>query len=122
MRYFIPSHVKGWSIKPEDKAIIANWSSRGIKHKEIDRPPNPTQTLTGVQALISGKTYRDLQITEWKDAVSRGYLTKSEIYESLPEWIRKWAESKLKNTPYDIHQNATKYFIAQHRREHATTN
>jgi hypothetical protein len=93
MRYFIPKNIKGWRIRSYDKFKMAQLSSRGIK---------PKRATKGFNLLKWGKTYRDLQITMWKQDIKAGLITKSEIYDGLPEWLRSWAQSKLKGVPYDV--------------------
>ena len=94
MRYFIPKANKYKTrITRQDETAMAALSSKGTK---------PTRITKGLQNLMWGKTYRDLQITQWSDDVKAGLITKYEIYSALPKWLRPWAESKLQNVPYDI--------------------
>lgn len=98
MRYFIPRFApKGWRITQKDKVAMADLSSKGIQPKGIGL----TDPFTGVRALVTGKTYRDLMVTEWSDSVRKGYMTKWELINSVPEWLQPWLEEKLKDVPYD---------------------
>lgn len=92
MRYFIPRNKYKTRITKQAEAAMADLSSKGIQ---------PQYRSKGFLNLLWGKTYRDLQITQWKDDVREGLITKYEIYSSLPKWLQPWAESKLKDVPYN---------------------
>lgn len=93
MLYFYPNKSGGTPrVRDYDRAKMAALSSRGLQ---------PNNRTPGFLRLLWGKTYRDLQITQWKEDVMAGLITKYEIYQSVPEWLRPWTESKLKDVPYD---------------------
>ncbi len=54
-------------------------------------------------------------ITQWKDDINQGLITKGEIYESLPDCLQGWIEGKLKNVIYDENGEATSMFMKRHR-------
>lgn len=86
MRYFIPRNRYSGRIRHNDTIKMADLSSRGIQ---------PKRRTPGFLNLLWGKTYRDLQITQWRNGVQDGITTKYEIYASVPEWLRPWVETKL---------------------------
>lgn len=107
MRYFIPkANALKARISYNDKVKIANLSSRGIQ---------PKRRTPGFVNLLWGKTYRDLQISSWKEDIGQGFITKAEICESLPVWLREWAESKLQYAPYDVEGKTSRMFVAMYR-------
>lgn len=94
MRYFIPQANKHKTrITKQDEEAMAALSSKGTK---------PAKLTDGLKNLMWGKTYRDLQITQWSEDVKAGIITKAEIYAGLPAWLQPWAEQKLRYVPYDI--------------------
>lgn len=104
MRYFFPrSNRLKASITHNDTIKMADISSRGIKPKVVTR---------GLKRLQWGKTYRDLQITQWRDDIMDGFITKYEIYQSVPEWMRLWIEEKLRYVPYDIEGKTSAMFVS----------
>lgn len=107
MRYFIPPNKYKTRITKQDEQAMANLSSRGTQ---------PTRRTKGFQNLQWGKTYRDLQITQWSDDIKEGLITKAEIYAGLPKWLRNWAEMKLKDVPYDINYDTSKMLIRMYER------
>jgi hypothetical protein len=103
MLYFYPNKTGGMPrVRDYDRQKMAALSSKGIQPK--NRTP-------GFLRLLWGKTYRDLQVTEWRDAVRQGYITKSEVYDSVPEWLLDWAVIKLKDVPYDEKGETTNMII-----------
>lgn len=103
MLYFYPNKSGGMPrIRDYDKEKMAALSSKGVQ---------PKRRTLGFQRLLWAKTYRDLQITEWKRDVGLGYMTKAVIYESVPAWMRDWAESKLKDAPYDVEGVTTSMLV-----------
>lgn len=106
MLYFYPNKTGGMPrVRDYDRQKMADLSSRGIQ------PKNQTP---GFQRLLWGKTYRDLQITEWKRDIGKGYITKSEVYESVPDWLRDWTISKLQDVPYDTEGKTAAWLIDMH--------
>jgi hypothetical protein len=105
MRYFLPKQSSPPRIRDYDKVKMANLSSKGIQ---------PKRRTKGFDLLRWGKTYRDLQITYWKADIRDGIITKAEIYESLPEWLRDWAYTKLKEVPYDIKGETSTMLISMY--------
>lgn len=93
MSYFYPKTAPKVRIRHYDRIKMADLSSKGIK---------PRRETPGYKKLLWGKTYRDMQITEWKRDIMAGYITKGEIYESVWPSLRAWCESKLKYVPYDV--------------------
>lgn len=102
MLYFLPKGRFPGRVQHNDRVKMADLSSRGIQPKNI---------TNGFQNLLWGKTYRDEQITSWKRDISLGYFTKIEIYESVPTWLRLWAESKLKDVPYDVDGETSRMLV-----------
>lgn len=92
MAYFYPKSAPRRYIKKSDREAMAIYSATGKK---------PAVTTKGFEQLMWGKTYRDMQITAWSEDIRQGYITKWEIYSSLPKSLRAWAEKKLVNVPYD---------------------
>lgn len=106
MRYFIPKTNKGWRITPKDRVAMADWSSRGVKPKDLSHGIGIKPT--GIQMLSVGKTMRDHQITSWIEGIRGGLITKAEVYDSCPGWMTEWITKKLKNVPYDVEGTATR--------------
>lgn len=102
MRYFMPRSKYRTRITHNDTIKMANLSSRG---------QHPKRRTKGFLNLLWGKTYRDLQITQWKDDIRAGYFTKSEIYSGVPEWLQPWVESKLKDVPYDVDGTTSRMLV-----------
>lgn len=103
MLYFYPNKTGGMPrVRDYDKAKMAALSSKGI---------HPKNKTPGFLRLLYGKTYRDLQITQWKVAITEGIITKAEIYESVPDWLRDWTVNKLKDVPYDVKGENKRMFI-----------
>lgn len=88
MRYFIPKNnlPKGWRITKADRVMMADLSSRGIR---------PRKVTPGMELLKWGKTFREEQITRWREDVIEGLTTKYEILSSLPLWLRPSIEKSL---------------------------
>lgn len=109
MRYFIPRRNRfAGRITHNDTIKMADLSSRGFQ---------PLRRTPGFLNLLWGKTYRDLQITQWRDDVRCGFITKAEIYESVPEWLLLWVTSKLQDVPYDIEGKSTAMSISMYHME-----
>lgn len=102
MLYFYPKSGGMPRIRDYDKAKMAALSSRG---------EHPRRRTPGFIRLLWGKTYRDLQITQWRDDVRGGLMTKIEICESLPEWLQPWAHAKLIDVPYDENQASRRMLV-----------
>lgn len=107
MRYFIPINKYKTRITKQDELRMAALSSRGIQ---------PDRRTKGFQNLSWGKTYRDLQITQWKDDIRDGFITKAEVYDSVPKWLRSWAEEKLANMPYDTEGKTSAMLVSMYHR------
>lgn len=101
MEYFIPTNVK-CRIYPNDKVKMANLSSRGIQPQRITK---------GFTLLKWGKTYRDEQITSFKNDIMAGYITKISILDELPKKFRQWMWNKIKDTPYDVEYKTSNMLI-----------
>jgi len=103
MQYFYPRR-SGFKarVRSNDKAKMADLSSYGIR---------PKRRTPGFQKLAWGKTYRDLQVTQWSNDIRDGLITKAEIYDSLPDWLLPWIEPKLQYVPYDVDGLSTKMWI-----------
>jgi len=105
MQYFLPTKGR---IYPNDKKKMADLSSQGI---------TPKNQTSGFVLLKWGKTYRDLQITEYKRDISLGLITKGEILDSMPENLRDWLWKKIQHVPYDTDGTTTKMLVHEYYRE-----
>lgn len=102
MLYFFPKSGGMVRVRYNDRVKMSLLSSRGIK------PKNRTK---GFLKLLWGKTYRDEQITQWKNGIRDGYITKFEVYDSVPDWLQDWVKSKLQDVPYDINYQTSDMFV-----------
>jgi len=115
MRYFIPKTTKkGWRITAKDRVAMADWSGRGIKPDEPITIGMSDQIPTGLQVLAIGKTFRDYHIKDWGESIELGYITKAELLDGVPEWMRGWLYKKIKHIPYDVNGDASGLWISEY--------
>lgn len=78
IQYFVPSWVDFRPTTDADIAAFFAWSDRGIKYDlGLD-------TTSGLAALHFGKQYRDLHVTQWREGIETGILSKYEVLHDLP--------------------------------------
>lgn len=108
MRYFIPRNKLRTRITKQDIVCMADLSSKGIQ---------PSHRTPGFINLLWGKTYRDEQITSYRNDIQLGYITKYEIISSFPKHLQPWIESKIKDVPYDVDGHTSRIFVDMYRKD-----
>lgn len=109
MRYFYPGKSGGRShITKQDIHDMAVYSATGKK---------PGTESKGFKQLVWGKTYRDLQITQWREDIRDGFITKWEVQASVPVRLREWVIKKIADVPYDTNGETSKMILSLYRKE-----
>jgi len=120
MAYFIPKTIT-YRIYPNDKKKMADLSSRGVwpkgKKGNVMLMKTEGSNTLGFKLLQTGKTYRDMQITAYKEDISNGYFTKIELLDAMPERLRGWLWSKIEDVPYDVDGDTSKFMVTLYEQE-----
>lgn len=107
MHYFFPCTSRPY-VKQSDREAMALFSARGIK---------PEVETKGFYQLKWGKTYRDEQITSYRQDIRAGLFTKHELLQSMPVKFRDWLWEKIKDVPYDENKEVQPMLIKYYRQE-----